>query len=442
MCRAPGVRHCSGHPSCGVPRSDRRDAQNGTPAPGGTPAGPPYSPEEVVRALDRLRAGSGSHSPSVAQIEQAIPGLVQVDACFLSNPYATDVVMGRLREIPADRLERMVAHYPSQTPAVAAALAPHLRVPAQNLHLGNGACEVIQSLLASRPGTVLLSVPTFSAYYEFAQGPVVTHQLQPDDDFRLELDALEAMVYRHAPQTVVIINPNNPDGGPVATSSLVRFIERVHASVGQIIVDESFSHFAGEEAPETVAPLVAQLPRLVVVNSLSKSHGIAGLRLGYAVMAARRVRELRESALWNLNTFAEWFCGLLGEPAFQADYEQARRRYVRDTRAFFGELGRAPGLRAHPTAANFALVQVDRPAGQVAGSLLAGHGIYVRDCGDKRGLDGDRFLRIASRTAQENQRILHAVHAVLGAGPFEAGAARLNFAPAPADSLTEGLRTA
>ncbi|MDQ2749051.1 MAG: aminotransferase class I/II-fold pyridoxal phosphate-dependent enzyme [Pseudonocardiales bacterium] len=350
----------------------------------------------------------------MTQIERAIPGLVQVDACFLANPYATTEVMLRLRGIGFGTLERMVAHYPSQAPAVAELLAPHLGVPADCLHLANGACEVIQALLASRPGPVLLSLPTFSAYYEFAHGPLVVHQLDHRQNFRLDLDELEAMVDRHAPETVVIINPNNPDGGLIPHADLVGFLERVHGRVGQIIVDESFSHFTTESRPETVAGLVAELPGLVVVNSLSKSYGIAGLRLGYAVMAARRAQELRGSSLWNLNAFAEWFCTLLADPGFQRAYEAVRLRYVRDTRELFADLGTLAGAKVFPSAANFALVELDRPAAEVAAALLAQHGIYVRDCADKRGLEhGERFIRVAARNRAENPRIVEGLRTVL-----------------------------
>jgi histidinol-phosphate/aromatic aminotransferase/cobyric acid decarboxylase-like protein len=150
-----------------------------------------------------------------------------------------------------------------------------------------------------------------------------------------------------------------------------------------------------------------------VVNSMSKSHGIAGLRLGYAVMAPERAGRMRDSSLWNMNAFAEWFCGLLADRGFASAYESARRRYVRETRRLFAGLAALPGVKVYPSAANYALLELDRPAGQVTASLLARHGVYVRDCGDKWGLDGERFIRVASRSSSENNRILAALASVL-----------------------------
>jgi histidinol-phosphate/aromatic aminotransferase/cobyric acid decarboxylase-like protein len=280
--------------------------------------------------------------------------------------------------------------------------------------LANGACEVIQALLVSASGPVLLNLPTFSAYYEFANSAVQVNELDPRRDFRVDLDQLEQLVHRHRPHTVVIINPNNPDGGLIPYTDLVAWLERVHDRVPQIIVDESFSHFTTEDAPPTLAGLVEDMPHLVVVNSLSKNYGIAGLRLGYAVMSAPRARALRGNSLWNLNAFAEWFTTLLGDPVFQQAYERARLRYFRDIRTFFADLTTLPGITVHPSAANFALLRLNRPAEQVTGSLLARHGVYVRDCADKRGLTcGEQYVRVAARTRSENRCIVDSLRDVL-----------------------------
>ena len=417
MCRASGVGHCRSHPSCGAP------ATAAAPGPDR-----PLDGRSLAEALRRLKSASGTHSPSVAELERVLPGVVGVDACFLSNPYATDVVMSRLRAIAPQRLERMVSHYPSQAAAIASMLAPSVGVPADHLVVANGACEVIGALLAQAPGPLLLSLPTFSAYYEFTRGTVVTNRLVPASAFRLDLGELEALVDRHAPDTVVVINPNNPDGGLVAHDELVAFVARMQGRVRQVIVDESFAAFTTLGEPPTLAPLVAELPHLVVVNSLSKSHGIAGLRLGYAVAAPLRARQLQRGSLWNLNAFAEWFCEVLADRDYRSAYERARRRYIREARRLFTGLADLPGVEAYPSAANFALLRLDRPAVDVANQLLVRHGVYVRDCADKWGLDGSRYLRVAARSGDDNARILAAFTDVLAEPSMQGASTPLSAA--------------
>jgi histidinol-phosphate/aromatic aminotransferase/cobyric acid decarboxylase-like protein len=79
----------------------------------------------------------------------------------------------------------------------------------------------------------------------------------------------------------------------------------------------------------------------------------------------------------------------------------------------FAGLAALPGTRAYPSAANFALLELDCPAGDVATSLLVRHGVYVRDCANKSGLDGDRYLRVAARSERDNDRVLDALTNVL-----------------------------
>jgi histidinol-phosphate/aromatic aminotransferase/cobyric acid decarboxylase-like protein len=203
MCRLTGRSHCHSHPTCGAPTTTQQNRQSC------------YRARDVTSILRQLKAASGSHSPSVGQVERALPGLVQVDACFLSNPYATAEVLRRFRTIPDQALEKMFSHYPTQSTALAAGLAPHVGVAPGNLLLANGASEVIGALLATRPGPMVVSVPTFSAYYELARGPVIRHQLDHRDNFHVDLQELEALALAHHAETVVIINPNNPDGGLV-----------------------------------------------------------------------------------------------------------------------------------------------------------------------------------------------------------------------------------
>ena len=420
MCRVPGVSHCRSHPGCGVPSA--------VPGPTGARA---LDEPAIADALRRLKARSGSHSPSVVELERALPGVVRVDACFLSNPYATGEVMRRLHALAPRRLERMVSQYPSQSGAIASVFASSVGVPANQLVVANGACEVIYALLARAPGPLLLSLPTFSAYYEFASGPVVPHRLDRTREFKLDFDELESLVERHAPDTVVVINPNNPDGGLAAHDELVDFVTGLCGRVRQVIVDESFGAFTTTDAPSTLAPLVGELPHLVVVNSLSKSHGIAGLRLGYAVATPLRARQLRRNSLWNLNAFAEWFCELLTDEDYQRAYEGARRRYVRETRRLIAGLAELPASKAYASAANFALLELDRPADVVATELLVRHGVYVRDCADKWGLDGDRFLRVAARSATENQHVLAALTDVLADQRVDASATSATASDTP-----------
>lgn len=156
----------------------------------------------------------------------------------------------------------------------------------------------------------------------------------------------------------------------------------------------------------------------MLVKSMSKDFGIAGLRGGYAVMLASRVQALVSNGyLWNISGLAEYFFRLFTKPAFQAAYEQARLHYLSEADTFFAALGRVEGLRAYPSRANFVLGELDAstPIELVAPLLLIRNGIYVRDCRNKIGLEDGQYLRVASRKGAENDMIVKAFEEVVPA---------------------------
>ena len=101
---------------------------------------------------------------------------------------------------------------------------------------------------------------------------------------------------------------------------------------------------------------------------------------------------------------------------FVDQYDIVRKQYILETQLFYRQLAKVPGTRTYPSMANFALVEIlgGVSADDVTQHLLVRHGVYVRTCSDKIGLDGD-FLRIASRGLRDNQRIIDALTDVLGA---------------------------
>ncbi len=385
------------------------------------------SPDQRV-LMDRLLAlkdEAGSHSPSMLTIIEEVPEVaLEIDACFLSNPYATELFLRRLETdlIASRRIRDVLEFYPSQNTVVAASLAPFLEVAAERIFIGNGAIEVIQAVLhrfAQRK--IAVNIPTFSSYYEFAPAgvEVVQHRLDKAQDYRLDVPAYLDFIRRERPDTAVLINPNNPDGGYLPFAKLREILAGL-ADVQTVIVDESFIHFAYEDDQFTMRSAIGLLdehPGLVVVKSMSKDFGIAGIRAGYGVMAAERVSALLANGyLWNINGLAEYFFKLYVEPEFQREYEQVRVRYINESQEFFRALGRLPGVRITPSMANFVLLELldGPPADDFVFYMLVAHGVYTRTCSDKIGLQG-HYMRVASRTLEQNRSIINAISSSLAA---------------------------
>jgi histidinol-phosphate/aromatic aminotransferase/cobyric acid decarboxylase-like protein len=379
---------------------------------------------ELLDTINKLKAESGSHSPSLNTLRDRIPDLeIKVDACFLSNPYATDLFIDRLTSdlLETGELRRVLELYPSQNHHVAALLEGSVKVDRSQIFVCNGAVEAIQAALHRFAGTrVAVVLPTFSPYYEYLRPDqeAFYYNLSRESDFALDVDDLIGFVLGNRVDTVCVINPNNPNGGYVPTASMQKLLE-AFSDLELVILDESFIDFAYEDEQRhrrTLAAEAAKMPNVMLVKSMSKDFGIAGVRAGYAIMSAERVRALLSNGyLWNIGGLTEFFFRLFAEDGFQDQYVAARLRYLAEAVRFFDALKHVDGLRAYSTKANFCLVELEKsvPVEVVAPLLLVRHGVYVRDCRDKIGLEDGQFLRIASRKGYENDMMLAALTDVL-----------------------------
>jgi histidinol-phosphate/aromatic aminotransferase/cobyric acid decarboxylase-like protein len=379
----------------------------------------------LVERIKRLKKESGTHSPSAWTLAKLIPELrLKVDACFLSNPYATKLFMMHLHRefIRPRKLRALLELYPSQNRVIATKLGRVLNLDADSIFVGNGAAEIIQAILHRITGQkILVNLPTFSPYYEFIRPDtqVIYNALRKENDFRFDPRSYLDLVRRERPDTVVLINPNNPDGGYVPHATMRRMLEELR-SVPTVIVDESFIHFACEGAGyayRSVADEVERFPNLIVVKSMSKDFGVAGIRAGYAVMAPDRVQTLLKNGyLWNSSGLAEYFFDLYCRPEFQMQYDRQRIKFVRSSQRFFAELAKIEDLYVYPSFANFALVELrgNLSADELVCRLLIRRGIYTRTCDDKKGLEPGKFVRIAARNRLENGYMIRSLRRLIG----------------------------
>lgn len=379
---------------------------------------------EVLVQLEELSARSGTHSPSLSTMQLAIPNIkVKIDACYLSNPLATDLFWSYFNaDTSADPqlFRAMLEAYPSQNSAIAERLAAPLGIDPAKLFIANGATEAIQAVIHNYSSHIHINIPTFSPYYEFA-GPekqITKFRLEPEQNFALDPEKYVASVLQCRADTAVLISPNNPDGSLIPDGDLDWILSRL-TSLRTVVVDESFIHFADRpnnpDTLPTLSDITDKYQNVTVIKSMSKDFGIAGIRAGYAVMQPERVTQLLTNGyLWNTSGMAEYFFSLFERPEFLLDYQQELASYNRFITRFTSESSKIGSVTTFDTDANFQLMQMPEhvAADVVTTLLLLRHGVYVRNCSDKIGLDGE-FIRVAIRTDAENVDILKAINNVV-----------------------------
>ena len=213
------------------------------------------------------------------------------------------------------------------------------------------------------------------------------------------------------PDTIVLINPNNPNGAFISSNNIEKLLSELDF-VNTIILDESFIHFAYEDSKlemVSMAKLIEKFPNLIVIKSMSKDFGVAGIRAGYGVMSKERVSNLLKNGyLWNSNGFAEYFFRLYTRTDFAYNYNQVRVKYILETLDFIKKIESIPFIKVYPSKANFVLFELlnGMSSNDFVSLMLIKYGIYVRTCEDKIGLDG-HFIRLASRSKNENEHIIN-----------------------------------
>lgn len=379
---------------------------------------------EIHEALQKLKMKSGSHSPSIQTLKSLSSDLqIKVDACFLSNPYATDLFLAHLKHdiLDNNKLRDYLEYYPSQNAEIAKKISPVIGVDHENILVGNGASELIQTIcnhLVIRNFHIYL--PTFSSYYEFVDKSVKRefYTLEETNRFEINVDEYIEDIKRVKPHTLLLINPNNPTGSYISKSDVKKIIEECDFCEN-IILDESFIHFAYEDSSLDLVNYydwVNHYRNLIIIKSMSKDFGIAGIRVGYAVMDKAKVNNFLENGyLWNSNGLAEYFLNLYGSQGFLDKYEKVRKEYINETKKFLEDLKTIKNMNTFPSKANFVLAKIppEIDCDLLCSLLLIRYGLYTRNCNDKIGLKG-QYIRIASRSSSENILIKECFNEALG----------------------------
>jgi histidinol-phosphate/aromatic aminotransferase/cobyric acid decarboxylase-like protein len=318
---------------------------------------------------------------------------------------------GRMIRALAAPLDALVRNYPAGSGLLAELVASVVdRSPAE-VAVANGSAELIK-LLAQVPGRVAVPVPGFNEYENVLRpGQLVPYPLAAPD-FTLDVDAYARAVREQDCRVAVVVSPNNPTSVAVPAADLRRLCAAVAPAV--VLLDESFVDFAAPPAG-SLLPDLDEHPNLVVLKSVSKVYGVGGLRLGFSATAAPRLARWIAGRLpiWNVNGLAEEFLRLL--PHYRADFEASCALVRTETRQLAARLAALPGVHVVPPDANFVLLRLPsgRVAGEVADALFAARGILTKDCGGKTMPDGQRWLRVASRTPAENDALVAALRDVL-----------------------------
>ncbi|MDZ4796179.1 MAG: histidinol-phosphate transaminase [Bacteroidota bacterium] len=276
-------------------------------------------------------------------------------------------------------------------------------VPVPNIFLGNGSDEAIDLLFRvfCEPGkdNVILFPPTYGMYEVCAEmNDVAVKKVSLLKNFQLDLESTEAAIDAHT-KLIFVCSPNNPTGNSINRNDIEVLLNNFD---GLVVIDEAYINYAKQK---TFIPELTEYPNLVILQTLSKAWGLAGLRLGMAFAGEPIINYLNKVKYpYNINTATQQLAiealSNISSVNNWTNTTVEQREWLKD------ELLKLPFTQTvYPSDANFLLVKVT--GARSIYTFLAANGIIVRD--RSRIILCDDCLRITIGIPDENKQLLDAL---------------------------------
>jgi histidinol-phosphate aminotransferase len=357
---------------------------------------------EKLARMPSYQAGTPAGKAPESVAEEGIAQLASNESPYPPHPDVVEAIVraaaavNRYPDPGATLLRRRIAERHETDPA--------------RIAVGNGSCEILLAAAEAlcEPGAeILFAWPSFSIYPHLAALSGAREVRVPlAEGERHDLEAMLAEITA-ATQLLLVCNPNNPTGTHLGADRIAEFCRRVPERV-TVILDEAYVDFQVDDDPDATIDLLGRFPNLVVLRTFSKAHGLAGLRVGYALCSpAFRAAVDAVRQPFSVNAIAQ---AAAAEAILHQDDVVGRVERTIAERVFVEEGLRELGLETAPSGANFSWVSLgDRDEAAIV-AALADQGILVR-AGEALG--GPGHIRVTYATRAENERFLEALREAL-----------------------------
>lgn len=342
---------------------------------------------------------SGTYDEMSAKLDRPREDIIKLDTN--ENLYGPSLkAVEALQHITAD-----MHIYPSvKSDELRAQLADYVSLPLEHIMVGCGADEIIDLVLRLflEPGdTILNCPPTFTMYQLVASwiGNCQTVQVPRQADFSLDIPAIEQAAAETNAKMLFLCNPNNPDGSVFTANELKQLL----ALPLVVVVDEAYIEFSDEDG---YADWIPQYPNLIILRTLSKWAGMAGMRVGYGLFPLGIIEHL-----WKIKH--PFNVAVASERAARAtlddlEYMQANIQKIIDERQrLFEKLQAVDYLEPLPSQGNYIMCEVKNRSTTDLKRDLDAMGILIRNYGNKPGLAP--YIRISIGKPEHTDALIAAL---------------------------------
>lgn len=335
-----------------------------------------------------------------------------LDFCYLVNPYFPPE---KMKDELRANFDTLLTEYPSGMRVNSLLAAKNFSVHQENIIVGNGAAELIKSLMGYLDGKVGFIRPTFDEYPNRYSRDNSVDFTPENSDYSYTADDLMGFFGDKDINNLVVVNPDNPSGNYIPKADLLRLIEWAAKKNIKLVIDESFVDFADEKDSTLIEQdILSANKHLYVMKSISKSYGVPGLRLGVLASGdeATIASMKKDVAIWNINSFGEFYMQI--EEKYKKDYEEALIRIRAERKRYEGELSKINGIRVIPSQANYVMVELDEKISpkELLKTLLIKYNLLIKELTTKT--NGRNYLRLAVRNTEDNNVLIDCLKKELG----------------------------
>lgn len=335
-----------------------------------------------------------------------------VDFCYLVNPFYPTPKL--LDEIKAN-FERLICDYPSGAEVNSLLAAKYFGLKKEHVVVGNGAAELIKSLMEKLPGKIGMSFPTFEEYPNRKRQNDIVPFYPNNRNYSYTAEDLMNFYMDKDISILLLINPDNPSGNYINKSDVLKIADWTENRGISFIVDESFVDFAEEENASLFNEgILNRFPNMIILKSISKSFGVPGLRLG--VLASLNIDLIdfikKDISIWNINSFGEFYMQIFEK--YKEDYKLAIKKFKKVRKEYIDQLSTIKNIRVIPTEANYVMCEIlgSQTAKDVTKALLDKYSLFIKDLSNKSGFKGE-YIRVAVKRPHENNKLIVALKEIL-----------------------------
>lgn len=271
--------------------------------------------------------------------------------------------------------------------------------------VGNGATEIIYNYCSAflRKQKVLIPIPTFSEYESAAKLNGAILYFFKTMNLNQNLSEFQDMMEKK--DCIFLCNPNNPTGVLIRKQNMLKILESAHDKSVMVFLDECFIELV-PDGDESATLYLKEFDNLFILRSLTKSFGLAGLRIGYGLGNKKMIEILQKIKIpWNVSGIAQQ--SSIKALSDKSHLPKTLNIIKKESKFLIDSISKIKGFTCYNSDTNFILIKTKMKSNQIQNRLLK-RNILIRDCSTFHGLNNN-FIRIAVKTHKENLKLIEAL---------------------------------